>query len=476
MAEKRRIIRIEGPPTTRVRYARATLTIARSGGIVMNEVGEGVEAYESGELTAEKLCERFARTRVKEHSPSFSWDAADPERVLKLVVEASEKPRFDSAQPQHVANRLVASAGEEHQAANASLKQFRVTLPAPITINQSLGIGRIPRLHDTLKHMRDAGNLSKRLGLDRNALGLAGGFAGAATGPQLDAMRGFKGITGLDKDTLRGFRGIAGFDNDQLKRISGLAGFKAIDPKLFEAAGWMRRLPDPAPWLRGFQEQIGERLEALKLTLPANWRELTSQEIKDVVDLMKTEGLNLAWAPRPEVLRQLIAVDGHEARCEMLLEHREEIIADVEQVLGDVKRNDLEAIAAAVFEAIQTYRDGHPAPAQTYASAVLGEILHSALGYEAFGEAKKEFREKDPLHDVGYVVFPFYAVGHALARTLDRFKDAGEGFNRNLTQHRIGTPHTEPNLLMVLLLLAGLLREVERLLNRHDAREQAEAA
>jgi hypothetical protein len=489
MAEKRRIIRIEGPPTTRIRYGRATLTVAQSGGILMSELGEGVEAYERGELTAEKLCQRFARTRVKEHSPSFSWDDADPERVLKLVVEASETPRFESVQPEHVADRLVAGAGEEREAVNASLKQFGDALRAPPKINKVLGISRMPGLHDSLKGMREAGNLRKRLGLDQNALGLAGGFAERLR-PHLDAVRGLKGITrlnndalrgfrgiaGFNNDTLRGFRGIAGFDNDQLKRISGVAGFKAIDPKLFEAGGWMRRLPDPAPWLRGLQEQIGAKFEALKLTLPGNWRELTSQEMRDVVDLMKTEGLNLAWAPRPEILHQLVAADAHERRCEILVEHREEIIADVEQVLGEVTRNDLEAIVVAVVEAIAAYRDGHPAPAQTYASAVLGEVLHSALGYEAFGEAKREFREKDPLHDVGYAVFPFYAVGHALARTLDRFKDAGDGFNRNLTQHRIGTPHTEPNLLMVLLLLAGLLREVERLLNRHDAREEAEAA
>lgn len=475
MPEKRRIIRIEGPPTIRVRYGRATLTIARSGGIVMNELGEGVEAYERGEIAAEKLCERFARTRVKEHSSSFSWDDADPERVLKLVVEASEKPRFDSIQPKHVADRLVASAGEEREAFNASLKQFRGALRAPVKTKEVLGISHMLGRQASLTRMHAAGIPRRRLGLDRNALGLAGGFAERLR-PQLDAIRDFKGITGLDKNTLRGFRGIAGFDHDQLKRISGLAGFKAIDPKLFKAAGWMRRLPDPAPWLRGMQEQSGKMLEALKLTLPANWRELTSQEMDDVVNLMKTEGLSLAWVPRPEILRQLIAADGHEARCWILLEHREEIVADVEQVLGDVKRRDLEAIVAAAFEAIATYRDGHPAPAQTYASAVLGEILHSTLGYEVFGEPKREFREKDPLHDVGYAVFPFYAVGHALARTLDRFKDAGEGFNRNLTQHGIGTPHTEPNLLMVLLLLAGLLREVERLLDRHDAREEADAA
>jgi hypothetical protein len=250
-------------------------------------------------------------------------------------------------------------AGEEREAMNTSLKQIRGALGATVKINEVLGISGKPWLQDALKRMQEAGTLGKRLGLDQNALGLAGGFAERLR-PQLDAMRGFKGITGLDKDTLRGFRGIAGFNNDQLKRISGLAGFKAIDPKLFEAAGWTRRLPDPAPWLRGLQEQIGKGLETLKLTLPANWRELTSQEMHDVVELMKTEGVNLAWAPRPEILHQLIAADGHEARSEILLERREEIIADVEQVLGEVKRNDLEAIVAAVFEAIETYRAAIP--------------------------------------------------------------------------------------------------------------------
>ncbi|MEA2361854.1 MAG: hypothetical protein QOD71_999 [Thermoleophilaceae bacterium] len=93
MAGRRRIIRIEGPPPTRVHYGRATLTIAQSGGILMKDLGGAIAAYESGELTAEKLCERFARTRVQEHSASFSWDDADPQRVLMLVVQASEMPR-----------------------------------------------------------------------------------------------------------------------------------------------------------------------------------------------------------------------------------------------------------------------------------------------------------------------------------------------------------------------------------------------
>lgn len=66
----------------------------------------------------------------------------------------------------------------------------------------------------------------------------------------------------------------------------------------------------------------------------------------------------------------------------------------------------------------------------------------------------------NPLHDVGYHDFLLFVVARALARTLDRFKDAGDGFKRNLTQHRIGARHSEANLLMVFFPLAGLLREV----------------
>jgi len=478
MAEKRRILRIVGPPTTRVRYGRATLTIAQKGGIVMGELGDAVADYEAGDLAAEDLCERFVRVRVTEHSSTFSWDEADPARVLKLVVEASEEPRFESADPEHVAARLVTAAAQEREALQESAKQLRGALGATYPkVTDIAGITGASWFKDSLKRLHEAGHLRKTLGLDRIA-------------PRLDAMRGFRGIAGfddktlrafrgiprLDDKTLRGFRGIAGFDENELRRISGVAGFKAIDPKLFETAGWVRRLPDPVPWLRQFQEQIGPRLEALKLTLPANWRDLTAEEMRQTVDLMKADGLSLAWAPRPAILRQLITAEGHEKRCEILIEHREEIVEDVEKVLGEIERGDLESIIAAGLEAIKTYRDGHPAPAQTYAAAVIGEVIHGPLGYETFGDVKREFRDKDPLHDVGYRDFPLFAVGRALARTLDRFKDAGDGFNRNLTQHRIGAPHSEANLLMVLLLLSGLLPEVERVLDRHDAREEPEAA
>lgn len=461
MAEKRRVFQIVGPPTKRVRFGRATLTIAQRGVIAIGTLGDAVRNYEGGKLTADELCECFVRMRIKEHSPSFSWERADQSRILKLVVDLSEEPLFESAEPKIVADCLVSAAAKEREVLTSGTKRLRRSFGAAYPqVGDIAGIGKISSFQDSLKRLDVAGNLGKTMGLGRSILN-SPAFSDQVR-PQFEAMRGIQQI--------------AGFDEDELNRISGLAGFKAINPKIFETAGWLRKLPDPAPWLRGLQEKFGPMLEGLKLALPANWRELKSDEVKQVVELMKADGLNLAWAPRPEILRHLIAAESHEARCGVLVDHREEILEDVEQVLEMVERSDLAPIVAAGFEAIKTYRAGHPAPAQTYAAAVIGEVIHGTLGYETFGEVKRQFRDKDPLHDVGYRDFPLFAVGRALARTLDRFKDAGDGFNRNLTQHRIGPPHTEPNLLTVLLLLAGLLLEVERVLNRHDAREQSEAA
>ena len=61
-----------------------------------------------------------------------------------------------------------------------------------------------------------------------------------------------------------------------------------------------------------------------------------------------------------------------------------------------------------------------------------------------------------------------YAVGRALAHATKRYVSAGTGFNRNLTLHWLGPHYNEANLLMALLLIAGLSAEVENLLHEPD--------
>jgi hypothetical protein len=462
MAAKRRIIHLVGPKTSRVRYGRAVLTIARDGNLVGGALGKAIVEYEQGSAEAKEVAQQFARARVLKHTPSFVWDEADTERVLRLVVKASDRPRFKSADPDHVASKLALEAQKEAEDLKISIEKIGVPSRISKQLDPALRSGQFDGLKRILRGFERT-NVSLRAAnlVHERTRSLLG------TTRFLDHLR-FQ-LPGLDRISL-------GLDHKQMKLPDFGVTSKAIDPGLFRAADWTRALPDPARWLPRLQKQMASWAESFKQALPANWRELDSDEIDRVVVLMKAEGLSLAWAPRLEITRALLAANDHEGRCDVLTRNSNEIIEDVEKVLAGVRRADLRQVAEAGFEAIRTYRDGHPAPAQTYAAAAVGEVIHGPLGWETFGEVRKAFKDKNPMFDVGFRDFPLFAVGSALVRTLDRFDKAADGFNRNLTQHRIGSPHSVPNFLMVLLLLAGLVREVERVLDRHDRREAQEAA
>ncbi len=466
MAEKRRVIRLEGPRYARVRYGRATLTIARCGILSMGDLGKSIHAYQREELSAEEVCAAFVRRRVREHSPSFDWETADPQRLLRLVAEASEEPKFAATDAGSVADELA-------RAADAELKQLKEAL-------QGIAVPVIKKLSDLF----DSKKYSPIGKLQADAAAKAKLFDLTGSSRLLQQMKA--SLPDLSKS---GFAG-GSVRNQHLKQIGEITRAnaqipkltdlgitsKVLDPDWFKAAGWMRTLPDPAPFLRRLQEATAGIVEQFKAALPANWRELEPEEVEQAVELMKTEGWGLAWVPREEILRLLLAAVTHEERCAVLIEHREQIIEDVEQALGKVEREDMLYLAGAGEKAIAGYRDGYPELAQTYAAAAIGEVIHGPLGWEGFTEVRQAFKDKDPMHGVQYAYFPFFAMGHALMRVLDRFEKAGAGFNRALTVHRIGSPHTEANLLMVLMLFAGLVLEVEWLLNRHDVDQLDEEA
>lgn len=464
MPHERRVIRLTEPATSRVRYGRAVLTICRHARLNGGALGGAIVAWERGELSSEELCQQFVRSRVREHTPSFNWDGADPKRLLRLVVAASQRPRFESADPAGVAQELARAAQEDAD-------EFRRTMekggPPFRASTQVSALWRSARFDSLAGIKRAVAAATPTFGAAKL---ISDSSRSLVDSSQLHAVS--PKLTNLARLGPSGSTHRLVSDNLAALRVAS----KAIDPKLFQAPGWIRTLPDPAPWLRRLREQTSSWIEASKRAHPRNWRELESEELDQVVELTKSEGLSLAWAPRPEIVRALLAAEGHAGRSAVLTRYRDEIIQDVEVVLDGVDRSDLRPVAQAGIEAIQTYRDGHPAPAQTYAAAAIGEVIHGPLGWESFGEVRSVFAMKDPRRDVGYVDLPLFAVGRALVRTLDRFDNAGDGFNRNLTQHRIGPPHSEANLLIVLMLLAGLLRELQRVLNRHDARQSEDAA
>ncbi|GIK83208.1 MAG: hypothetical protein BroJett024_43130 [Alphaproteobacteria bacterium] len=270
-----------------------------------------------------------------------------------------------------------------------------------------------------------------------------------------------------------------GLPSDYLKKWIGEA---TAFPKFsigFDHSQLLKGLPQLNSALlsvEGIGERLQELAERLKEQLPENWRELETQELLDVVELMKTEGLCLAWAPRTEIVRELANAGSAEQRAEILIRNRTEIITDIEQVLAEIEHPELAAHVEATREAIATYEGEHRSPAQSYAATTISDLVYDTFGAKSFAAAKKKFRATDPIYDVGMSQLPLAAVGWSLAYALDRFSDAGPGFNRNLTLHFLGPHYSEANLLMSLLLLAGFLPELEILLEQRERRQLAVAA
>gem|GEM_PF-3008197 len=211
--------------------------------------------------------------------------------------------------------------------------------------------------------------------------------------------------------------------------------------------------------------------DSFERSLPANWRGLDAAEVDRAAGLMGETGLCLAWVPRAELVRALLAAPDHQARCQILVANTNEILADTEAVLAEVESEDLAPIAVAAEEAIRSARAGAPGPAQSHVASALGHIAHGYFGYDDFGPVRKRFADVDPVNDVGFAEFSFYAIGRAWVISIAGFKQAGDGFNRNLTAHFVGAPHySDANLLAGLMLLAGLARELQRQERRMEAR------
>ena len=517
MAKTPRVIEIEGIKEERVRYGRATLTIACSGGLGGN-LGRSISAFERGELSGEELCHDFVQARVRRHSPSFDWETADFDRVSGLVFGVSEDPVFSgSSSPESVASGLVDAATRERELVRDHLRQLRGQMTAqplpkevaarhagaasefqrnmakmfkPIDILgaetwKSVGAQHKDWLGTTGVAAEVAGLSAKNILGDISGIGVKGIFGDVAKLQDLrktiDSVvpRGVEADLASAKQHWLGASGMAEAYSKQLGvgrnfLAEALKADYYVDTPGFESrAGQMFRgskltfgAPE-TPWFKELQ-RIGEKfshwVEGAKGYLPVNWRELESEELGKVVEVMMADGLCLAWAPREEIVLELATAENAAERYAILVRRKAEIVGDIRQSLAEVERKELAPFVGAARKAMAAAADGHSEVALSHVAAAITAVVHGPLDYERFGPVREDFGSVDPLHEVGFQVFPFYAVGRTLVHALDHMKNAGDGFNRNLTLHSLGGHYNDANLVMALLLLTGLLREVEQVL------------
>ncbi|MGW4815180.1 hypothetical protein ACWEPB_26545 [Kitasatospora cineracea] len=123
-----------------------------------------------------------------------------------------------------------------------------------------------------------------------------------------------------------------------------------------------------------FSELVGF-LELVKDWLPDNLADLDEEQLESLRRLAQEDGACLAWAPRTQIVAALLALPTAAARQQYLIDHRLEVVEDVEANLEKVDHPDLLDLRDLTLKAAACLRDGHDAPAQ----ALLGNVLDTLM-------------------------------------------------------------------------------------------------
>jgi hypothetical protein len=463
-----------------VRYGRARLTVFRFGGLTNGDLGAAIQSFEEGEIDPEALAWSFVRHRVVKHTPSFSWDDADLPLLLDRVVGVSTDPTFESSALEDVAQVLVEGAQAEREA-RERMRESTKRLARSMSDSFDLGAGMRP-IFESVRHTRGTGYATAMK--FQGILGLNSKLAEPGLAIQSPGLFMPKGVAaelfGLHRPLYPKMLNPAAFDL-RLRPIGGLENrFGLADFSAVTAISKSLKYNGQPPWLRGVGEQLArfnkDWIERLKRSYPANWRDLTRQEIDAAVELMLDPGLSLAWVPRTEILRELLAAESDKGRASVLEARSADIVTDVERVFDEVTLPQLAMTIDYAKKAVAAHKDGHSEAALALAAATLSNIVHDYMGETNFGPIRETFADVDPENDVGMEDFALYLVGKVWVKVNVRFEgNEDPGFNRNRTLHLIGAHYSRANLIAVLMLLAGLCRELHRFDARNDASDDEAA-
>ncbi|MFJ9777147.1 hypothetical protein ACIRVF_38930 [Kitasatospora sp. NPDC101157] len=151
----------------------------------------------------------------------------------------------------------------------------------------------------------------------------------------------------------------------------------AIGPKLLEQrlSALTSLLPDVS---RQIQE-IGRDLTRLaEMLLPSNLRSFGDDDWAAILDISAADGIVLAWAPRANIVQELVqARHDQEKRHQILGDRRDEILADIEVSLQAISQDEVKPLAQLVRKALSAAQDGHNEAALTLVAAVLDQIVRT---------------------------------------------------------------------------------------------------
>ena len=215
--------------------------------------------------------------------------------------------------------------------------------------------------------------------------------------------------------------------------------------------------------LRETMERTQQALrEHFERVMPPNFAELDIDILSDALEMSGSSGPCVVWAPRTEIIEQLVACKTFDDRSAVLRATRADLLSDVREILlaatatavpiqQDLRRFATSACLAAI--------DGHDDAAQALAAAGLGGVIHDVLGHQRFAPARAQMATHD-LQEAAIDEVRYLTLQRATANAITPTRESPEGFNRHGTLHGNLSAYSEATMLSAVLLLAGWVREL----------------
>ncbi|HEY9326718.1 MAG TPA: hypothetical protein VIS09_00510 [Streptomyces sp.] len=251
-----------------------------------------------------------------------------------------------------------------------------------------------------------------------------------------------------------------------------------------EVAGlrdWHRRIDEIQKSLAPSAALLGRLKDIAAGYLPGNLQGLRLDWHR-VLDISEEDGISLAWAPRQEIVEELIGLDSRESREALLLKQQDEVLDDVSSSLAIVMHPALVELADLLGKAADAVRAGHTEAAQ----ALIANVLETTMKNHANAWIRRTFPSveyrgapgtahhrtlanatsgPDNPRDLTLLQFNHYLVLRGLTETFQGGVSTQETFNRHLSCHQAShDTYRSGFALPSLLLTQALLRVMDQVL------------
>jgi hypothetical protein len=147
---------------TKVRYGRASLTVQKSGGVLMTPLADALKAHRASELDAKEVAWIFIKDRAVDHSPTFKWETVELMKLLPRVTGASSEPEMKAQTPADLVTELEAIEKRERKEWKRAREAMKKSVPGISNslqsqfnlTNQLLDQFRTPALSQAVKAIK----------------------------------------------------------------------------------------------------------------------------------------------------------------------------------------------------------------------------------------------------------------------------------------------------------------------------------